>query len=500
MIELGLPRLADALLSEGATIVLVSGEAPDERWRQTLERLLAAYRVRWVCEKALGYWVDSGRPRRIEVRCSWERAFEGAALEGDVVWAHNQSLGRNLPATEALVEACARRRLRLVMHHHDWWSDQRWHRWPEIREAGFLSLKAVADTLFPVKGDVRHAAINHADYQALRRRPAVTVEWMPNPAGTTPAVSKAETNAARDWLSKRYGVSGPVWLMPCRLLRRKNVAEALLLTRWLRPEATLVTTGGVSSSSEQTYAKRLSSEAKRGGWPLRLSVLQKAEASGPRVEALVSASEAILLTSLQEGFGLPYLEASAARRPLLARRLPNVSPDLEVFGFRFPQSYDEVLVPDHLFDAKAECRRQERAWRAWRAELPSALRDGAKPPGWWQEAERDEAWPFSRLSLTAQLEVLAWPPGNSWEEAVRLNPWLGAWRLRARTGGLKPSAWPRRARHWLGGEAYAAAFRRLLEERPAKVANEQARRVQERLLATHLSTANHYPLLWSPES
>ena len=103
-----------------------------------------------------------------------------------------------------------------------------------------------------------------------------------------------------------------MWLLPCRLLRRKNIAEALLLTRWLRPEAWLVTTGGVSSAEEQAYADGLAAAAQTHGWRLRLGILHGDESQKPSVPELLAASEAVLLTSLQEGFGLPYLEAAAA--------------------------------------------------------------------------------------------------------------------------------------------------------------------------------------------
>src|SRR5258706_9845437 len=118
----------------------------------------------------------------------------------------------------------------------------------------------------------------------------------------------------------------PVWILPCRMLRRKNVAEALLLTRWLRPEALLVTTGGASSADEQSYFDQIASAARRHGWPLRLGILQGDETHKPTVAELLAASEAVLLTSIQEGFGLPYLEAAAAGGPRPAPAPPNTAP------------------------------------------------------------------------------------------------------------------------------------------------------------------------------
>ena len=42
---------------------------------------------------------------------------------------------------------------------------------------------------------------------------------------------------------------------------------------WLRPEAWLVTTGGVSSAEEEAYARQLEAAAETAGWRLRLGLL-----------------------------------------------------------------------------------------------------------------------------------------------------------------------------------------------------------------------------------
>jgi len=171
-----------------------------------------------------------------------------------------------------------------------------------------------------------------------------------------------------------------VWLLPCRLLRRKNIAEALLLTRWLRPEAWLVTTGGVSSAEEQAYADALAAAAQTHGWRLRLGILHGDESQKPSVSELLAASEAVLLTSLQEGFGLSYVETAALRRPLVARALPNIAPDLAKFGFRFPQSYREIQVDPALFDWSRERERQSRSFSEWKSLMPSAAAKLAGKP------------------------------------------------------------------------------------------------------------------------
>jgi hypothetical protein len=282
------------------------------------------------------------------------------------------------------------------------------------------------------------------------------------------------------------------------LLRRKNIAEALLLTRWLRPEAWLVTTGGVTSKDEQPYADHLAAAVREHGWPLRLGVLAGDESRKPSVAALLAVSECVLLTSVQEGFGLPYLEAAAARRPLIARSLSNVSPDLRRFGFHFPQGYEEILVSTDLFNWTAERRRQQRVFARWRAQLPPGLNHDVQRPVWCESSAAPDSIPFSRLTLAAQIEVLAAPLELSWQRCVALNPFLESWRRRAGNGSLQISPWPRAAARWLSGRAWAKRFWVLAKDRPASSTRIPAsRRAHEELLRTKLSAANLYPLLCS---
>ncbi|MBI4326005.1 MAG: hypothetical protein HY674_12160, partial [Chloroflexi bacterium] len=282
--------------------------------------------------------------------------------------------------------------------------------------------------------------------------------------------------------------------------RRKNVAEALLLTRWLRPGAWLVTTGGVSSADETAYAEKLAAAARRHDWPLRLGLLQRNEASQPTVAELLAASEAVLLTSLQEGFGLPYLEAAAARRPLIARLLANVAPDLAQFGFRFPQSYQEILIDPRLFDWTAEQRRQQKLFSAWRTQLPRACRAWAAERTLLAGRKRPHPAPFSRLTLTAQLEVLVQPPERSWDLCAPWNPFLAHWRGRAAAGRLQPSPWPRRAAQWLSGRVYAQRLQVVVRAKPAQPARHAAVAAQTDFIRERLAASNLYPILWNRET
>ncbi len=501
IIELAVPYLILALRPRIASVVLVGGEAPDDGWLAGFRARLSGVPVNCAIEQAVGY--VSEQSARMSDIATAQREFLGRLL-GDanpddcIVWAHNLGLCRNLPLARELVRICACRKLPLVLHHHDWWFDNRWQRWPEMRQAGVRSLAAVAADVLPSSPTVRHALINRADCRILSRHFGPQAGWLPDLAERPALPSEKTVRDARRWLEGQIGERAPVWLVSSRLVRRKNLAEALLLTRWLRPEAWLVTTGGVSSADESAYAAALEAAAGRYGWRLRLGLLAGSEAMKPPIPALYAASEAILLTSLQEGFGLPNLEAAAAVRPLIVRTLPNIAPDLALFGFRFPQAYAEILVAPTLFDRDAEIRRQERLWGDWRRRLPRSCRPLAGMPQLLASRDAAGPVPFSRLTLAAQLEVLAQPVESSWAACAPLNPFLIPWRARAARGGLAVSRWPRKADRWLSGQTYARRFTALLRTAPAPALFAEAgARASSEFIRERLGSDNLYPLLWT---
>ena len=82
--------------------------------------------------------------------------------------------------------------------------------------------------------------------------------------------------------------------------------------------------------------------------------------------------------------------------------------------------------------------------------------------------------PFSRLTLTAQLEVLRCDTETSWNACRPLNPFLDVWRARAQTQTLRKTPWPASASRRLGGPAYAARFHRMLRRKSPPVSSSAA--------------------------
>ncbi len=501
VIELATPHLVAHCPERVERVVLATGEAPDPAWLRAFRKRLHGCPVKVLVQPAFGYMSElplDGRSIKGRVVDGIMELLSGVMRGNCVVWAHNLGLGRNLQLARELTCTCHCAGIRLIAHHHDWWFENRWHHFAAMREPGFRKLSAVASAVLTGSSRICHVAINRADATVLEKHFPGLAGWLPNPVERVAQPPAARVQAAREWLHEQIGENAPVWLLPCRLLRRKNIAEALLLTRWLRPEAWLVTTGGVSSAEEQPYADTLTEAAQMQGWHLRLGILQGDESLKPSVPELLAASEAVLLTSLQEGFGLPFLEAAAVRCPLVARELPNIAPDLAKFGFKFPQCYREVWVDPALFDWPNEWERQARLFANWQSLMPRAAARLAGKPAVLAAGKESGPVPFSRLTLTAQREVLAQPVERSWECCAPLNPFLKTWRERAVAGRLEASPWPRSAARWLGGRAYARRFFELvppLLARAPRTGSSQS--AQAEFLRKKLRAEYHYPLLWN---
>jgi hypothetical protein len=151
IIELGTPHLLRQLGGTVRSVVLAVGEAQDLKWNEFFEQHVGETPVEWFVEPAFGYRSEqrlTSPSLTQRIRAALERLLADATGDNTLVWAHNFGIARNLVVTRELVRSCERRGTTLVAHHHDWWFDNRWLRWPEMRRSGVRTLAAAASTVF----------------------------------------------------------------------------------------------------------------------------------------------------------------------------------------------------------------------------------------------------------------------------------------------------------------------------------------------------------------
>jgi glycosyltransferase involved in cell wall biosynthesis len=436
VVELTLPAIAEAAGTSLKRITLLSGGTESER----PELGTLGIPTDFIHEPACDYFSNQAEtPESISEkiqRALW-RVMEGSAASRTLIWFQNPALARNAILCREVAKISKEAGTALILHHHDFWCAGRWARWNELKQCGFHDLSSGADILFASATRSVHAGINLQDFQTLTRCFPASAFHLPNPVLRPAASSPANIDAAKAWVAKELKSEAQLWIYPTRFLRRKNLLEAILLTRWLRPDAILATTSGQYSQDEANYAHDIKQATAKHGWCVHFGLLDKPGA--PRVADLLQLAEAVVHTSVQEGFGMTFVETAASGTPLVAREIPAVMPDLAAMGFKFPQLYEDIQIAPGLFDVEAEIQRLARLAESARERLPVPFQKI------FPDLAADAGGPFSfsRLTRQAQMEVLSHRPAESWSACERLNPCLEKFR----NTHLAPTPWPTQAPH-----------------------------------------------------
>ena len=272
----------------GHTVVTVAGEGPVDRRVEGL---------------AIG---AAAPPSADEVR--------GAVADADLVIVENLcTIPLNLPAARLLAAALAGRPA--VLHHHDppW---QR-HRFAHVTE------------LPPDDAAWRHVTINRlTEAQMAGRGISATTIYNPFETGAPPG-DRQGTRRLLDVAEDELLVAHPVRAIPRKdIPRALRVCEDLGAAYWL--------TGATEEGYEPTL-RRLLAEARCG-------VLRH---PAPSAADIYAAADAVVFTSLWEGFGNPPVEAAVHGRPAIVSHYP-VAAELRALGFRWFDPDDLDPLRQHL--------------------------------------------------------------------------------------------------------------------------------------------------------
>lgn len=483
VVELTLPAIAKAAGSSLKRVTMLSGGNESER----PEFGTLGIPTYFIHEPACDYFSNQEEtPQTISEkirRALWRAAGEAVSSRA-LIWFQNPALARNAMLCKEVAKLSRETGAALILHHHDFWCAGRWARWNELEQCGCHDLSSAADILFASGTRSVHAGINLRDFKILKHFFPASAFHLPNPV-LRPAVSNpANIDAAKAWVAKELKTEGPLWIYPTRFLRRKNLLEAILLTRWIRPEAILATTSGQYSPDEANYAHDLNQAAAQHDWKVHFGLLDKPGA--PQVADIVRIAEAVVHTSVQEGFGMSFVETAAVGTPLIARAIPAVMPDLSAMGFEFPQLYNDIQIAPGLFDVAAEIQRQAILADSTRDSLPMHFQNI------FPHLAPDARGPFffSRLTRIAQLEVLSHSATGSWKICKPLNPRLE----KIYHTSLTTTPWPNQAPH--APFEYAEEFLKIassISDSPLHLPL-AARSAQMELTARALTADSIYPI------
>lgn len=275
----------------------------------------------------LGYLSDPGDLTAHDLLLQLRQAATAALGGAPDLWHfHNHSLGKNRLFPE-LIQRLALAGERLLLQIHDLAENGRPANHPLI---------AGISHLYPFAPRIGYAFINSRDLECFVANglPRENAWFLPNPIQVRPPVAAAPEK--------------PLLFAPIRGIRRKNLGELVLLSA-LVPAGTRV---AVSRAPLNPQALAIHDSwqafAIRHALPIDFAVVGRiapGATATPDFDSWVSHANHFISTSVSEGFGLPFLEAVAAGKPLIARNLPHLTKDHAAHGIRTGSLYDRFLIP-----------------------------------------------------------------------------------------------------------------------------------------------------------
>ncbi|MDA3950624.1 MAG: hypothetical protein PF508_15575 [Spirochaeta sp.] len=265
-------------------------------------------------------------------------------------WVHKHHIGKNPAFTRALLQVAATHpNQRIVFHIHDF---PECSRYANLR---FLEAAGVGE-MYPRRPNVHYAVINSRDRDILVEAGVGPVTYLPNPvqsAGPSGPADRSGTPLLRTTLAERYGTEFPryapedrLFLYPVRSIRRKNVFEAALITMLQDVPASLVVTLPGVSQQEKRYSAMVAEAFRDGTIPGLFGIGTTIAEHGISFEELQRSADAIISSSVQEGFGYQYISPLVLGLPLVARQL-DIMGDIIGLYRRHPHAlYNAIRVPD----------------------------------------------------------------------------------------------------------------------------------------------------------
>jgi hypothetical protein len=230
----------------------------------------------------------------------------------DVLHIHNPTLAKNRQFIK-IIKFLQREDVNLLLQIHDFAEDGR-------------PLAYFAED-YPA--DCHYGVINRRDYQILLK------------SGLRPdGLHLMENTVSAPRIAPKPEAEDPMALYPIRAIRRKNIGEAVLLSRLMEQGQSVVITLPPNSPADMKSYQ---------GWKnfVREHDLNVSFDQGLSHDfaTLVSSAGLLLTTSITEGFGFSFIEPWLFGKLLWGRKLADICRDFESKGILLDHLYEGLYVP-----------------------------------------------------------------------------------------------------------------------------------------------------------
>lgn len=253
----------------------------------------------------------------------------------DIWHIHNHSLGKNMALPGALI-ILADQGHHLLLHIHDFAEDGRPANYQMmLKKLAYGEKSRISRILYPQAEHIHYAVINNRDFSFLNDAGAnpYCLHRLPNP------VKLAKKGLQMDLQLK---TDQRLWLYPTRAIRRKNLGEFLLWSAVAPEGHCFATTMGPENPKERPRYESWVKLANELKLPVEFELASKGNYS---FEELLQQAQALITTSIAEGFGLAFLEPWLVHRPVCGRDLTEITLEFRQDGIKLPFLYQRLDVP-----------------------------------------------------------------------------------------------------------------------------------------------------------
>ncbi len=261
-------------------------------------------------------------------------------------WVHNYHIGKNPVFTRSIIELAEEYPEQPVLFHI--------HDFPESARYGNLRFirQHYSGPLYPTGNNIWYSVINSRDYRLLLDAglPEQRVVLLQNPVSggvSLPGLDSAAKDAVTAKLGtySRFRAGAPSLLYPVRSIRRKNALEAGLIAALTPPGVNLLLTLPGTSEQERPYSDLVSRCFRRG-------LIRGAFPTAEEIDfhTIIAYSDAVVSSSVQEGFGYLFINAIQWQKPLAARDLDIMDDFTPFFSKTHHYLYSEVWIPREFVD------------------------------------------------------------------------------------------------------------------------------------------------------
>ena len=263
-----------------------------------------------------------------------------------VIHVHNHSLGKNASLPGAL-KIIAEEGYPLLLQIHDFAEDFRVEQYQHLNAMLDRSPIGLGCRLYPQASQIHYAVLNGRDRQILFKSGVQKerLHALPNPI-VTPDDLPNRINIRKE-MQVKCGIpmEAPLVIYPVRGIRRKNLGELLLWSALLRNRVSFGSTLAPKNNAEKPSYNRWKRLAEKLQLPCHFELGESFS-----FKQNLAAADALITTSVAEGFGMVFLESQLVGRRLLGRNLPEVTAEFSENGIDLSSLYQTLCIPTRLVD------------------------------------------------------------------------------------------------------------------------------------------------------